>query len=369
VRKTVNLPVGSVRLMEMLDIKGHIGMEQRELIRDVVSHHLHRAVRGQAGSPFRGATHAVACGGNVEALAQIFPGVPTAGMQVLDLRQMHRRLAEVTGRDVESRMRRFRIRRDRADVIGIAAVVLDTAAEVLGLRSFLVPGVGVREGALRELVATRFSAPHRVPKAREERAADARGAVLAFARRYGFDEQHAEHVSALALSVFDQLRPVHGLDGAARSLLDLGALLHDVGRIVNDRGHHRHSEYLVRYGEVAAMPEETRRIVGCLVRYHNHKSVPDPEHRPYGDLPRDVRRRVRLLAGILRLAEGLDAGHSQAVSEVRAVYHVGHIEIELSGRGDLAAATVAAQKRIGLFERELGATAIFRRPKEGRRVA
>ena len=369
VRKTVNLPVGSVRLMEMLDIEGHIGGEQRELIRDVVRHHLERAVRGQGILPLRPSQHAVACGGNVEALAQIFPGLPSGGMQVLDLRQMRRRLGEITERDVESRMRRYRIRRDRADVIGIAAVVLDTAAEVLGLKAFLVPGVGVREGALRELVATRFAAPQRVARAREERAADAREGVLGFARRYGFDERHAEHVSMLSLSLFDQLRPVHNMDGNARLALDLAALLHDVGRIVNDRGHHRHSEYLVRYGDIPGLSEEMRQVVGCLVRYHNHKSEPDPDHRPFGDLARDVRRKVRVLAGILRLAEGIESGHQQAVSEVRAVYHVGHVEFDLNGKGDLAQAIAAAQKRAGLFEREFGATAMFRRPKERRRVA
>jgi len=368
VRKTVNLPVGSVRLMEMLDVQGRIGPEQRELIRDVVSHHLQRAIRGLSPALFRG-TQAVACGGNLEALAQIFPGLPVAGMPVLDLRQLRRRLGEIVNRDLESRMRRFRIRRDRADVIGIAAIVLDTAAGVLGLRSFLVPGVGVREGALRELMSTRFAAPARMLKTRDARAADAREGVLWFARRYGFDERHAEHVSMLALSLYDQLRPVHGMDGSARLALDLSALLHDVGRIVNDRGHHRHSEYLVRYGEIPGLSEELRQIVGCLVRYHNHKSEPDPDHRPYGDLPREVRRKVRLLSGILRLAEGLEAGHQQGVSSVRAVYHVGHIEIELAGKCDLAQAIAAAQKRAGLFERELGATAVFRRPKEGRRVA
>ena len=81
------------------------------------------------------------------------------------------------------------------------------------------------------------------------------------------------------------------------------------------------------------------------------------------------RRQVRLLASMLRLAEGLDAGHQQVVSDVRAVYHGGRVEIDITGKGDLAQATAAAQKRAGLFEREFGATAIFRRPKEGRRVA
>jgi len=366
IRRSVNLPVGTVRLMETLGIEGSIMPEQRELVRDVVLHHLHRAIHGVSA-----ANHgpAVACGGNVEALAQISPGAVSAGMATLDLRQLRRRLGEIAARDVEPRMRRFRIRRDRADVIGIAAVVLDTACEALGLRLLLVPGVGVREGALRELVASRMATVERITKARDERAVGAREGALSFGRRYAFNERHAEHVAGLSVSLFDQLRPVHGFDGNARLALELAGLLHDVGRIVNDRGHHRHGEYLIRYGEIPGLSDELRQIVGSLVRYHNHKSEPDPDHRPYGDLPREARRRVRMLSAILRLAEGMDSGHQQAVSDVRAVYHVGHVEFELAGKGDLAAASTAAQKRAGLFEREFGATAIFRRQKEGRRVA
>ena len=369
-RKSINLPVGTVRLMETLGIDGRISSQQRELIRDVVRHHLGHFLRGASHGTFG---LAAACGGNVEALTQIFRGSPVAGLDTLDLRLLRRRLGEITGRDLGERMRRYRIRRDRADVIGIAALVLDAAAEMLGVRTLVVPGVGVREGVLRALLASRFAvAASRKGVARPDlRTEEARAGVFWFARRFEFDAPHAEHVAGLALSLFDQLRPVHGLDEQARLALELGALLHDVGRVISDRGHHRHGEYLVRYGEIPGLSEEMRQLAGCLVRYHNHKSEPDPDHRPYGDLPRETRRRIRLLAALLRLAEGLDAGHQRAVSEVRAIYHIGRVEFDISGKGDVAQAAAAAQKRAGLFEREFGVTAQFRRPvrREGRRVA
>lgn len=370
IRKSINLPVGTVRLMETLGVDGRISPSQRELVHDVVRHHLGHFLRGVSQVPFG---LAAACGGNVEALAQMYPGAPVAGMLTLDLRLMRRRLGELIERDVPERMRRYRIRRDRADVIGLAALVLDAAAEMLGLRTLVVPGVGVREGVLRALLASRFSvtAARKTSARPDQRAAEARAGVSWFAQRFGFDAQHAGHVAALSLSLFDQLRPVHGLDGGPRLALELGALLHDVGRLISDRGHHRHGEYLVRYGEIPGMSEEMRQLVGCLVRYHNHKSEPDPDHRPYGDLPRETRRQIRLLSALLRLAEGLDSGHQGAVSEVRAVYRIGRVEFELSGKGDLAQAAIAAQKRAGLFEREFGVSALFRRAarREGRRVA
>ena len=56
---------------------------------------------------------------------------------------------------------------------------------------------------------------------------------------------------------------------------------------------------------------------------------------------------------------------------MRTFYRIGSVEFEISGKGDLAPAVAAAQKRASLFEREFGVTALFRRPvrREGRRVA
>ena len=62
--------------------------------------------------------------------------------------------------DVPGRMRAFRIRQDRAEVIGIAAIIFTTLAKWLDLRSMLVPGVGVREGILLDLVAEQYSVRH-----------------------------------------------------------------------------------------------------------------------------------------------------------------------------------------------------------------
>jgi exopolyphosphatase/guanosine-5'-triphosphate,3'-diphosphate pyrophosphatase len=367
VRRSVNLPVGTVRLMETLGLQGRIRPEQRLLIRDAVMHHLRGGLRGLS---VRATVPAVVCGGNAEALAQIFPGPRVAGLDTLDLRVLHRRLGEIAGRNVDQRVRSLRIRRDRAEVIGIAAVILDTVGESLGLRWLVVPSVGVREGVLRDLVASRFAAaPQGGVGERDQRDAGALAGALWFGRRFGFDARHAEHVAALSLALFDQLRPVHRLDGEPRLILELAALLHDVGRCVSDRGHHKHGEYLVRYGEIPAISGWRQEMVSCLVRYHNHKSDPDPDHKPYGNLSRGQRRQVRLLAGLLRLAEGLDSGHRQAVGTLRALYRGGQVEVELFGKGDLAQAGAAAQKRAALLERELHARTVFRRAEEGRRVA
>ncbi len=365
VQKSVNLPVGTVRLMETLGISGRIGAEQAEAIRRLI----HSGVSGALGNRANdSAAVAVACGGNAEALAHIAPAARRRGIDMLDLRQLRQRLPELTGRDVEGRMRTFRVRRDRAEVLGIAAVIFDTLHEALGVRSLLVPGVGVREGVLLELLRSRFAAAA-VPEPRDERARALLAGAVWFARRFEYDAAHASHVAGLALSMFDQLRPVHRMDGEMRLVLEIAGLLHDIGRFVNPKSHHRHGEYLVRSGEIPGLRGWRQEMVACLVRYHNHKSEPDLDHKPYAALDREQRRHVRQLASLLRLAEGLEVGHRQGVTRLRATYRGRHVEFEVTARENPQAALIAARRRAALFEREFHAEAVLRKGVAGRQVA
>lgn len=357
VEKSAHLPVGTVRLMETLGIDGQIAPEHVEAIRRAVLGRLHAALSPRVR---RTGSLAVACGGNAEALAQLASGTRQQGIDALDLRLLRRRLPEIVGRDVEARMKQFRVRRDRAEVMGIAAVVFDALGEALGLRSMLIPGVGVREGVLLDVVRSRFAAAPETPE-RDKRSLALLDGVLWFAKRFDFDAKHSRHVAALALSLFDQLRPVHQMDAEMRLLLEAAGLLHDVGRVINTRSHHKHGEYLVRFGTIPGLSGWRQEMLACLVRYHNHKSEPDPEHKPYGALDREQRRQVRLLASLLRLAEGLDVGHRQAVARLRAAYRGTDVEIEVSARGGVPQELSAAQKRAALFEREFRARAAFRR--------
>src|ERR1700676_450280 len=98
----------------------------------------------------------VACGGNAEALARLAAGPRVAGFNTLSLPHLAERLWGILGLGVEERMESLGVRRDRAEVIGVAAVVFNTLGEWLGARQMVVPGVGVREGILHDLAASHF---------------------------------------------------------------------------------------------------------------------------------------------------------------------------------------------------------------------
>lgn len=360
----VQLPVGAVRLMESLGLRGAMRPVQVEQVRRYVRALLESRMPRRPGLS-EGV--AVACGGNAETLAQVAAGPREKGLRALDLSRLRDRLGEIVERDVRERMKAFGVRRDRADVMGVAAVIFLALGRYLNLRHMLIPGVGVRDGLLHELAQKQF-ARQREPRY-DAAARELLNSVRRFGRRLDPDQRHAEHVRELARSLFDELRPIHGLPHESRALLEAAALLHDIGHIVNHKGHHKHGEYLVRNADISGLDGPRRDIVASLVRYHNRKSEPARHHPSYAALGSIARHHVRRLAALLRIAEGLDRAHQQSITRIEAGFKRGEVGLRISARGDVAEGLRDAERSAGLFESEFGVRMFIRQAAHAQRVA
>ena len=363
--RRVALPLGTIRLMETYSIEGAIDEDTARRLR----HHTLSLLRSAMPSPPNlSRAISVACGGNAEALARLAAGPLVGRAPTINVRLLKDQTWRLCRLDVPQRMRIFRVRKDRAEVMAIAGIIIGTVAKWLGLRSMLVPGVGVREGLLLDLVAEQYSGGATSAEERgraEELLAGARW----FARRLDYNPQHAEQVSRLALSLFDQLRPIHEMGPDERLALELGAVLHDIGHFVNNKAHHRHGEYLIRNGQVPGLRGWRRDMVAALVRYHNCKSEPQLDHASYAAMDGGRRRHVRLLTSLLRIAEKLESEHAQRISGVdiqiagrKAIFQISATE---GTRLDLA----GLARKTDLFEKEFHLRAEFRRVQRKQEVA
>jgi exopolyphosphatase/guanosine-5'-triphosphate,3'-diphosphate pyrophosphatase len=364
VQQQVTLPLGTVRLMETYEIAGALSEDVALRVR----HHVLNLLRSAAvpSADFSSAV-VVACGGNAEALAQLAPGPRVCGAPTINLRLMRDRLWQILALDVPQRMKTFHVRKDRAEVMGIAGIVLTALGRWLNLRAMLVPGVGVREGVLLDLVSEYFSGA--ASREEQERARTLRSGAQWFARRLDYDAKHAEQVRRLAVSLFDQLRPIHHLDSELRLILELGAILHDTGHFINHQSHHRHGDYLVRNGEIPGLRGWRRDMVACLVRYHNNKSDPHPDHKLYASLDGPRRKQVRALTSLLRIAEKLESDHKQGVLQVDLWVEGGAAVFRIQTRNGTHLNLSGALRAAGLFEREFHLRAAFRRAHLKEKVA
>jgi len=123
-------------------------------------------------------------------------------------------------------------------------------------------------------------------------------------------------VRDLALQLFDSIGSRLGCDAADRRILSDAALLHDVGYHINYENHHKHSYHLIVHADLLGIAPEEQVAIAHVARYHRG-APPKKSHEAFMQLDRSWQRRVRRLAAILRVADGLDRGHASAVGRIK----------------------------------------------------
>jgi exopolyphosphatase / guanosine-5'-triphosphate,3'-diphosphate pyrophosphatase len=168
---------------------------------------------------------------------------------------------------------------------------------------------------------------------------------------------HVRQVQRIAAWLFELLRPHHGLGDVEERLLLAGALLHDVGYPSDPPDHHKASARVIRTHLGAPFDEREVDLIALLARYHR-RTPPKLKHRRYDALDEPDRRLVCWLGGILRVADGLDRSHAEAVRAVSALPVEGRLEI--AAEGARAEDLRGAMRKRDLLERVLGMAVVVR---------
>lgn len=191
---------------------------------------------------------------------------------------------------------------------------------------------------------------------------DDSAALRSLARRLDPASAHALQVRRNALDLFDALGPIHGLTGRDRAILEAAALLHDIGYTKGPVGHHKTARDMILAMDIPGLDEEERTLAALTARYHR-KSHPRPEHKLYRDLPHGDQDRVRRLAAILRMGDGLDRAHEASVSAIEAAITSDVIEIRVRQRKPIELDIWGANRKRELAEEVFGrAVRIVRMP-------
>jgi exopolyphosphatase/guanosine-5'-triphosphate,3'-diphosphate pyrophosphatase len=183
--------------------------------------------------------------------------------------------------------------------------------------------------------------------------------VRAFARKCRSNERHCEHVATLAGQLFDGLRGPLDLKEEGRAILTAASLLHDVGYVINHAKHHKHAYHLILHGELQGYSAREVELIANVARYHR-KAFPRKAHANFARLERSDRRLVRRLAGILRVADGLDRTHTQRVSAVACEPGRQRLRLAVSAASDPHVEIWDAGRKAALLERVLDASVGFR---------
>jgi exopolyphosphatase / guanosine-5'-triphosphate,3'-diphosphate pyrophosphatase len=305
----VSLPYGAIRLTEDFLADGASPGRVRRLRRAV-----REGLRQQISRRDWRGSQLIGSGGTFTNLA----GMHLARQNLLTARSVHGAriprsdlehiLDMLAGMSTEERREVPGLNPGRADII-IAGIAV--AAEVLRRikgRDVVVSRYGIREGLLLEAARV-------VPTIADPGDARARS-VADFAQHCHAEQPHSSHVQKLALVLFDAIGSKLGLATEDRQALADAALVHDCGYHISFDRHHKHSYHLVLHADLLGLSPSEQVVIANVARYHRG-SPPRKKHRNFGMLDKPLRRRIRRLSAILRVADGFDRGHVSAVSDLK----------------------------------------------------
>jgi exopolyphosphatase/guanosine-5'-triphosphate,3'-diphosphate pyrophosphatase len=304
--------------------------------------------------PMREARYFLALGGDARFAAdQVAGEEPGAGVRAIPRDRFLGFCEETVAFDEEQIAEAYRLPLADVETLVPALLVyrellLETQAE-----SVLVPEASLRAGLLLDMVRT--EAGHGI----EDFSRQVLASAAALGEKYRYDVPHARQVASLAVRLFDDLRAEHGLGVRDRLILEVAALLHDIGIFVNLRGHHKHSQYILSVSEIFGLSREDMALIGNVARYHR-RAAPNKSHLAYTSLDSGARVVVNKLAAILRVANALDADHLQKVREVKVLREDDQWVLEVDGGGDLTLERLAALARADLLTEVFGRKVTFR---------
>ena len=240
-----------------------------------------------------------------------------------------------------------------AETLVPALIIYERFLQITTPTRILVPMVSMRDGLLLEM------ADMLAETGESDFTKQILASAQALGQKYRYDEAHALHVTQMAMSLFDFTQEDHGLGRRERALMEVAAVLHDIGTFVSASGHHKHGQYLVKNSEIFGLRRNDLAIVGNVVRYHR-RALPDTRHPEYAPLSREDRVKVSKLAAILRVADALDRGHRQHVRRLSFRSEGDDFTINVGGNVDLSLERAGLPGKADLFAQVFGYDVVLR---------
>ncbi len=201
----------------------------------------------------------------------------------------------------------------RAEIIVAGSAIVLTLMEEFGADRLQVSDRGLRDGILLD-----YQLREQGARDRFNNQSVRRRSILQLASACNYEAEHSAHCAFLALRLFDELRTIgaHQYGDEERELLEYAALTHDIGMFLSHSNHQKHAYYLIRNSDLLGFTDTEIDLIANVALYHR-KGIPKKRHANLTELDREGRKRVSVLASMLRAAEGLDRSHLGLVKDVK----------------------------------------------------
>src|SRR3954469_3116877 len=340
-----SLPLGAVRVTERLVHSDPLKPKHWKEMKAEID----RGIRSVQRQPHHRAEIMIGSGGTFTALAHMSKfqregrhgSVQGYVLTPAEIIHLLRRLRETP---LEARREIPGLSADRADIVVAGAAVISRLVRGLDTQQIMVNERGIRDGLLLHMIS---ELPGRRP---EPQPGNRIEGPRHFARKAHSNEPHCAHVAGLALQIFDGVKGRFDLPVASREVLQAAAILHDVGYLISHSKNHKHAYHLIMHGDLPGFTPHEVELIANVVRYHR-RAFPRKRHENLAYLAGADRRLIARLSGILRIAEGLDRTHSQAITGIKIRALRGRLRMSLEAKSFPEIEIEDAARKTDLFRK------------------
>lgn len=289
----------------------------------------------------------LAVGADVK-LAALFAGKPISPfLWEISREQFNSFVNGIQDYSPEELMARFKISHNDAQSLHLNLLVYQLFLNLTDVATVIMPETSLREG----IIISKSSAPNADIK--QEFYTQIIANAVNLLRKYNGDENHAQYVRMMCATFFDTLKEELGLENDARMLLEIAAILHDIGTFVRASDHNYHSKYIIEHSEMFGLNKESILIVSQIALLHRgRKNMQEDEQ--FTSLSRTERLTILKLAAILRIADSLDRAHTQRIQNFKIALTNDTMTIKTDGTHNNVLEKIAITEKSDLFESVFG---------------
>lgn len=230
---------------------------------------------------------AIGASGSLRAIAKVLEaknwsnnGITRTGLEQL--------VGYVTYRNHISELNLPELDLERLPVFAGGLAIAYATFRILGIEQMTVSDGALREGLIHDLLGRIYNHDIRSETVKE------------LARRYHVDQAHAQRVKHTANGLLSQLVN-HGClpdDENITAFLNWAAELHEIGRDIAHSQYHKHSAYIIEYGDLAGFSNQDQILLATLIRSHRRKF----SLTRFQNLPSPWNKQAPYLSIVLRMA-------------------------------------------------------------------
>lgn len=226
------------------------------------------------------------------------------------------------------------------------AMIYDRMFEATGAEVLYIPGCSLSDG-----VAVEWAERKKLTRSEHDFTQDIISSAREINKRYYANVTHTLVTEKFCDAIFEATKKIHGMGKREKLLLQLAAILHDVGKYINMTAPGRCGYDIIMATEILGISHEERGIVANVVKYNTFMLE---TYNMDGAWSKEKYMIIYKLTAILRLANILDRSHKQKMSDYTMTVKDDKLIINISTDENIALERGMLEERSLFFEEAFG---------------